>query len=352
MKRAIAGLPRLGATMPACKAPFLSTQLPLFRYLAEHGKSLYTTRDEQVALFSDLADSIESPYDVAGFADLVLHFEFADPRDFQRATDAVSFLLERVDAPICGPEVLLDQFGLPVTIDKLAARAGSMDQSPYVLVLGYRHFVARLLGSPVCGMGGIPDEVEGAARRKLADALNRQIGALKETDLQPIGPEEMRRYETGRRILDEQPFEIRIASEVQKALLDLATGVRNSDLAVENPRRFSSAVDELIRGWKLWEPPASAPGLLTADAKFAALEPLCSVLKVPSICHRGLGELVSYLSNHSIKREAPDIWLGYITRLAAYANGTPGAASPEDPLAQDIFDRAPDPTIRLIVRAR
>ncbi len=355
-RRVLAELRKVQPVKPTCQAPYLSSRFSLYRYLVLNGKSLYPGRDEQFDLFSRLGSEIGSPHDLAGFAELTSSFEFRDSAGFDGAVSQIVAALFRVVSPPCGSVLLIRQMGLPVTIDRLAKGVKARGQSPWALLSAYREFAVRSLGAPICraasGTTNTPDPNEANARLLLADSVNAEIAELHLDGLPLIDKDALQELQADRKVLDEKPVSFPTDPQVETSLRSLQGYFRSPALAGEKRGDLVAGVEAFLTGWRAWTPPSS-DDFRVVDGKVTSLEMLCA-WNVPEMCDRALPDLVSYLSNHELKRADPAIWLAYVIRLMdlVYKTSKDHVALPPDPAAQNILLRAPDRTISLIARVR
>lgn len=345
----MSGLPREPGIEPTCEQPLFSSRMPLYRYLAESGKTVYPGRDQQLGLFADLVTTVDSPFDLAALLDLLLHFDFANPNDLSPTLALVAQQMDRIDLPPCGAGPLQTQFGFSVNMSQalVKARGTGVDAA---LLAQYRNLAARSLSRPVCEVKGKPDTDELGGRRRLVEAVNKEIKLAASSTVSAISDDEIRNRESERKTGGNLPA-YSLPSSVNRRLEGLVPYIREPAAAQEHPVDMGLAMNNFLDELSNLQASKETFDFRDVDARYCMLELTCQ--SDGPVRKRGLPELVSYVTAlHRLKAEYPAIWLAYAVRTVdlIYRLDENGAPIPPQPWAVAVLDGSSDQTLRLLAK--
>jgi hypothetical protein len=323
--------------------------MPLYRYLAESGKAVYPGRDQQLGLFAELVAAVDSPFDFAALLDLLLHFDFTNPNDLSTTLALLAQRMERINLPPCGSGPLQSQFGFSVNMSQALAKArGSGVDS--ALLSQYRNLAARSLSRPVCEVKGQPDPDELGGRRKLVEAVNKEIRLADSSTVSAISDDEIRSRESERKNGGDLPG-YSLPASVDRTLGGLVPFIRDPAMAREHSVDMGLAVNNFLEELSKLQASNDKFDFRGVDARYCMLELTCQ--SDGPVCKRGLPELVSYVAAlYRLKAEYPAIWLAYAVRAVdlVYRLDENGAPIPPQAWAVAVLDGSSDQTLRLLAR--
>jgi len=333
-RRLLAELPHTTPKGATCESATFETRLPIFWFVAENWDRLFPNPNDQMREFADLSAQIDSAFDLANFADLVVRVADKEKTDVTLPLSYIESALDKLgSAPVSGAAPLQTQFGFGVAMEKALARARDVGLADSMLAK-YRQFAVRSIGQPICKKGPGPDPLERSARRKLADSVNRAGALIGAHSFSPISTDEMAEGEAKSTLLDAQPPVVD-----QRELDDFV----HQAMAIAKSDHPDQSVSEYVAHWARWEPQAEQ-SFLAVDQKFAAMELLRGV---ESAGHRPAEELVSYLAGaKSFKLEHPDLWLAYVQRVL----DTMTSKGVLESWGKELLARAQDLTLQFIAK--
>ena len=349
IRQIISDLPKEPGIQPTCEQPLFSSRMPLYRYLAESGKTVYPGRDQQLGLFTELVTTVDSPFDLAALLDLLLHFDFANPNDLSTTLVLLAQRMERIDLPPCGASPLQSQFGLSVNMSQALAKARGSGVDA-ALLAQYRNLAARSLSRPVCEVKGQPDPDEIGGRRKLVEAVNMEIKPSASSSVSAISDDEIRSWESERKTGGKLPA-YSLPASVDRKLEGLVPFIRDPAMAQQHSVDMGLAMNNFLEELSKLEASNDKFDFRSVDARYCMLELTCQ--SDGPVCKRGLPELVSYLTAlYRLKAEYPAIWLAYAVRTVdlIYRLDETGSPIPPQPWAVAVLDGSSDQTLRLLAK--